>query len=198
MGGHQIRHKELFLSELFIEPVVFSDKFFINFFPRFPEVLQYPVRDVFRRHFQLTADVMFHQFFEKRVVRVRHQIVKADARADKYFFYAGQRPQSAKKRQIIRMIHLQIGTWFREKALSVFADALRHLFLAGRMSEIGGGTAHVVDIALEIRLLYHLLCFPQNGFVASDLHRPALMEGQRTEITPAETPSAADKREFDF
>ncbi len=91
------------------------------------------------------------------------------------------------------MVNFQIRTGFREKALSVFADSLCHLFLAGRPPEIGRGTAHIVNISLKIFLPDHPLCFPQNGLMASDLYRPSLMKCQSAEITATETSSVAGK-----
>ena len=42
-----------------------------------------------RCNFQLTADMILTQFFEKRVIRIRQQIVKPDTGTDKYFLTPG-------------------------------------------------------------------------------------------------------------
>ena len=82
------------------------------------------------------------------------------------------------------------------EALPSAAGALGHLLAAGGMAEIGGGAAHIVDIALEILVLHHLLRFPEDGFMAPGLDDPALMEGQGAEGTGAEATPVADKAEF--
>ena len=51
-----------------------------------------------RCNFQLTADMILAQFFEKCVIRIRQQIVKPDTGTDKYFFdsrYLSEIPENA-------------------------------------------------------------------------------------------------------
>ncbi len=194
MRGHQVRHKELLFAKLLIEPVILPDKPLVDRFPRFAHLLQHRVRDVFRRHLELSADMMFHQFPEKGIVSVRQQIVEADPRTDKDLLYAGQRPQPAQQCQIIGVIHFQIRTGLRKKALSVLADPPRHLLLTGRSSEIGRRAAHIMNISFKIFILQHPFRFPQDRLVAPDLHRPSLVKSQGTEIAAAKASSVADKR----
>ena len=66
------------------------------------------------------------------------------------------------------------------------------------MAEIGGGAAHIVDIALEIRIFRHNLRFPEDGFMAPDLNDPPLMEGQGAEGAGAEAAPVADQAELNF
>ena len=91
------------------------------------------------------------------------------------------------------MIRLQVRTGLREKTLPVLAYSLSQLLFTGRSPEVGGRAAHIVDVSFEIRILYDQLRLLQNGFMASDLHRTPLMEGQRTEITAAEASPVADQ-----
>jgi hypothetical protein len=42
----------------------------------------------------------------------------------------------------------------RVKALPVFANTIGFLFAAGLFPEVGCGAAHVMDIALELRVTY--------------------------------------------
>ena len=51
------------------------------------------------------------------------------------------------------MVCHQIFAGLREQALLSWADSLCHLLFAGREPEISRGASHIVDIALEIRLL---------------------------------------------
>ena len=66
------------------------------------------------------------------------------------------------------------------------------------MTEVGCGAAYIVDVALEILILDHQLRFLQNGFVASGLNDPPLMEGKGAEGAGTKTAPVADQTEFDF
>ena len=86
------------------------------------------------------------------------------------------------------MIHLEIRTWLREQTLTVFAGTCGQLLLTGGLSKLRRGASHVVDIALEQRILRHLPCLRKDGFMASCLHDSALMEGQGAEGAAAKAP----------
>ena len=86
MGRHQIRNQILFKSKPFIDLFVFVGKTFINCIFRLAHHLKNRVCYMLRCNFQLTADMILTQFFEKRVIRIRQQIVKPDTGTDKYFF----------------------------------------------------------------------------------------------------------------
>ena len=66
------------------------------------------------------------------------------------------------------------------------------------MAEIGGGAAHIMNVALEGRILHHKLRFPEDGFVAAGLDDPALMEGQGAEGAGSEAAPVTDQAEFDL
>ena len=96
------------------------------------------------------------------------------------------------------MVRPQVLTRFRKKTLAARTRAACQLFFTGRETEIRGGAAHIVDIALEIRLLGQKLCLLHQGFVASGLDDAALMEGQGAETACTETSPVADQAELDF
>ena len=84
------------------------------------------------------------------------------------------------------------------QALPPAAGAFTQLLFAGRVAEICGGAADVVDVALEIPVLHHDFRFPEDGFVASGLDDPPLMEGQGAEGAGAEAPPVGNQTELDF
>ena len=94
------------------------------------------------------------------------------------------------------MIRHQVFAGLREQALLSRTCPLCHLLFAGREPEIGCGTAHIVDVALEIRLLCQKPRLRQNGFMASDLDDPPLVEGQGTEAAAAKAAPVADETEL--
>ena len=65
------------------------------------------------------------------------------------------------------MIDLQILTRGGGKALFVGANAAFLLLIAGGVTEVGGGAADVVDIALEVGECRDLLCLGNNAALAS-------------------------------
>ena len=85
-----------------------------------------------------------------------------------------------------------------EKTLPVLADPVPELFFTGGMPEVCGGAAHIVKIALEIRIPGQKSGLLQNGFMASGLHRPSLMKGQSAEAAPAKAAPVADQGKLDL
>ena len=75
------------------------------------------------------------------------------------------------------------------------AHTLGHLLLTGGVTEVGGGSADIVDIALEIRLPHHLLRLRQNGLVAAGLDNTPLVEGKGTEAAPSKAAPAGNQAE---
>ena len=94
------------------------------------------------------------------------------------------------------MVCHQIFAGLREQALLSGAGPLCHLLFAGREPEISCGASHIVDIALEIRLLRQKPCLLQNGFMAPDLDDPSLVEGQGAEAAAAKAAPVADEAEL--
>ncbi len=70
--------------------------------------------------------------------------------------------------------------------MPAFAYSAVQLRTARGHAEVCGGSAHVVDIALKVRVLGKLLGFAQYGFVASGGYCSALMKGQRAKAARAE------------
>ena len=57
-----------------------------------------------RRHFQLPAHMICTQLPEKRIVRIRHHIVKPDPRTDEYLLYLRDLAQLPEQPDIVLMI----------------------------------------------------------------------------------------------
>ena len=55
-----------------------------------------------------------------------------------------------------------------------------------------------MDIPFKFFILRHLLCFFQNGRMASCLNDPALMKRQGTEAAATETPTVTDQGKLDL
>ena len=94
------------------------------------------------------------------------------------------------------MVGFQILTRLREETLSVLTDTVGHLLFAGRLTEIGGRTSHIMDITLKIRFPNKLAGFRQKGFVAPGLQNPSLVESKCTEAAATETAAVTDEAEF--
>ena len=113
-----------------------------------------PVGDMLRRHLQLAAYVMLTQLLQENIALwIRQYIVEADSGADKDLLYAGKLPQLPKKADILRMVGPQVRAGLREQALAVRAGPVLLLLFAGRAPEICRRPAHIMDIALKIRIL---------------------------------------------
>ena len=106
--------------------------------------------------------MILNQFPEKGILPVCQQIIEPDAAADKDLFDPGNRPQLPQKRYIVAVIGVHIFAGSGEEALPPGAGAFFHLLLAGRVPEVGSGTAHIVNVAFEVRILYHFFRFPEN------------------------------------
>ena len=90
---------------------------------RFAHLVKHRVTDMFRRHFQLTADMILTQFFQECFVLICQQIIKTNTGADKNLLNSRQCPELAQKCHIILVICLQLGTRFREQALLIRTGA---------------------------------------------------------------------------
>ena len=112
-------------------------------------------------NFELTAHMVFAQFPEKFILPVCKQVIKSDPGADEHFFHSRDVPQFLKERYIITVVRIQIPAWIGKQALTVPADAMFHLFFAGRMPEVCGRSTYIMDISLEILFFCDNLCFSQ-------------------------------------
>ena len=85
------------------------------------------------------------------------------------------------------MVHDHVGTGGGgEAVLAAIAHTPQHLLTAGWETEVGGRAADVVDVALEIRLVGHPLCFGHDAVGAAAGDASALMQLDGAEIAAAE------------
>ena len=198
MAGHEIGHQILIHAVLLVQGVVFFNEPVVNRIFRLAHPAEDGIGNMLRRHLQLPGDVVLHQFLEEGVLFVCQQIVEADAAADEDLLHPGDFPQLPQQSHIVAVVGIHILAGGGVQALPSAAGALAQLLLAGRVAEVGGGAAYIVDVALEILILHHQLCFLQNGFVASGLDDPPLMEGQGAEGAGAEAAPVGHQTEFDL
>ena len=151
-----------------------------------------------RGDLQLSGNVELHQFFKERVFLICQQVVKANTAANKNLFHAGNLSQLTQQRNIVRVVGFHVFAGGGIQALPSAAGTLRQLLFAGRMAEVGGGAAHIVDIALEILVLYHQFGLSEDAFMAPGLDNSTLMEGQSAEGAGTEAAPIGYKAEFNF
>ena len=153
---------------------------------------------MFRRYFQLSADMVLTQFPQKIILLIRQKIVKTDSRSDKHFFHPGNFPEFLKQFYIVAVIRVQIGAGRREKALSVTAHAVCHLLFAGRMPEIGRRSSHIMNIPFKFLFFRDFFRLFDQRIMAPYLDDPSLMESQGTKTASPETSPAASQAEPDL
>ena len=73
-----------------------------------------------------------------------------------------------------------------------------NLLAAGGRAEVRRRAADVVDVALEVGVVRHLLGLRDKRGVAAHLHDAPLVERERTESALAEAPAVARERELHF
>ena len=147
------------------------------------------------RHAQLAGYVVLDQLAQKRAVGigVGHDVVEADARAHEHLLHAGQLPQLAQKTRVVAMIGLHRRAGLRAQTAAVCAGASRALLGAGRPAEVGRGTAHIVDIPLEVGVLGHDAGLLEQRLVGAARDDAPLMEGERAEGALAEAAAAGSE-----
>ena len=152
---------------------------------------------VLRSHLQLAGHMVLYQFLEEGVVRVGHEVIKTDAAADEHFLHTRQLPHPAQDLEIIAVVHDHVGAGGGGQAvLAAIAHAPQHLLAAGWEPEVGGGTADIVDVALEIRLVGHALGFRHDAVRAAAGDTPPLMQLDGAEVAPAEAAAVLDDGEL--
>ena len=110
----------------------------------------------------------------------------------KTFFTFGSSRSLLEQLQIILMIGPKVLAGLRETGTAGWGRRpSSSCFLAGPDPKIRRRPAHIVDITLEIRLLGEKLRLLHDGFVASGLNDPPLMEGQRTETASSKAATVA-------
>ena len=186
VGRHEVGHKVLLLVICLVETLVLAPKPLKHIEMGLAHIVQHRGNAVLRSHLQLAADVVVHQFLKKRLILVLEHIVVADAAANKHLLYPRQGPQPPQKLRVFRVVRIQILTRLRGQTASVFTAAVLLLPRAGGMAEVGRRPAHIMDVALELRVLRKDLRLPQNGLDAPGGDHPPLMKGQRAEVTAAE------------
>ena len=198
MAGHEVGDEILIHAVLPVQGKIFFHKLVVHRVFGLAHPGEDGVGHMLRGDFQLTGNVVLHQLPEKGVFFVRQQIVEADAAADEHLFDAGEFPQLAQQGNIVRVVGVHVFAGGGVQALPPAAGTLTQLLFTGRVTEIGGGAADVVDVALEIPVLHHDFRFPEDGFVASGLDDPPLMEGQGAEGAGTEAPPVGNQTELDF
>ena len=198
MAGHEVGHQELIHIVLLVQGEIFGDKLVVHGISGFAHAAEHRIGHMLRGHFQLAGDVVLHQLPNEGIFFVCQEIVKPDTAADKDLFHPGDLPELSQQGHIVAVVGVYVLAWSGVEALAAAAGTLGHLLFTGRVAEIGGGAAHIVDIALEIRILHHFLRFFQDVFMASDLDDTTLVEGQRAEGAGPEAAPVADQAELDL
>lgn len=93
---------------------------------------------------------MHTQLSEKFVVFVFDEIIVADAAADENLFNLVDGAYLAQKLQIVGMVDLGVFANVGIKALALLAGSVFCLLFTCGKAEVGGGTADVVNVALEV------------------------------------------------
>ncbi len=128
------------------------------------------------RDLKLPAHVIAAKLSKKCLILICHHIIKADARADKYFFNAGKLAKLSQEGKIILVIHRQIFTGLWKQTLFILAGSFFKLLYARRMAKIGCRPSHIMNIALKILVLYKKLRLLYNGLMAPCLYYAPLMK----------------------
>ena len=159
---------------------------------------EHGVGNVLGRHAQLSAHMVLAQLAHERLalVAVGQHVIEAYARAHEHLLHARQFAQLAQKLQVVRMVGVQLAARLRRQAMLVAAGAAAQLRIARRLAIIRRGAAHVVDVALELRVGDHLLRLFHDGLMASHLHDTPLMERQRAKRALAEASAIAGQAEL--
>ena len=99
VGGDQIGHQILVLAVAAVELEVLLTEFLIDLNMGLAHVVQGVGHAVLRGHLQLAGDVVLDQVGEELTAGVLHEIVEADAGADKNFFHPRDGAQLAKQQR---------------------------------------------------------------------------------------------------
>ena len=130
------------------------------------------------------------------VFAVEQRVVESDAAAHEHLLHAGQRSQFAQQLQVVGVVGAQLVARLGRQAALVRAGAAFQLLGASGRPEVRRRPAHVVDIALEVRIFAHCARFGQDRLVAARLHDAPLMEVERAEGAIAHAPAVARQREL--
>ena len=188
--GHEVRYDILSESELVVDLLKFLHEAVVDLDLRLAHLLQYPVRDVLWCHTHLSRDVILADLAEELLIRIRHEVIEAEAGSDKDLLHPRQRTHFAEQLHIVAVIDLQVLTRLWPETFATDTGALRELLLAGWSTELGGRTTDIEDVALEFLILRDLLRLREDAFVGAALHDTSLMHGEGAEIALAEAAAA--------
>ena len=195
VGGDQVGHQVLVLAVPAVELKILLPELLIDLDVGLAHIVQGVGHTVLRGHLQLSGDVVLDQVGEKFAAGVLHQEVETDARTDEHLFDPGDGPQLPQQHHIVGVIGVQVGTGLGGQTGPVFAHPVLELLLAGGAAEGGGRAAHVVDIALEARVMGQGGHLPDDALVAAAGDGPPLVEGQGAEVARPEAAPVMGDRE---
>ena len=196
VAGHEVRNEVLLLADGFGDGEEFFAEALVHREGRFAHAGKHRVGAMLGRDLELTADVILHQLAEKGVVGIGHEVIKANAAADKDLFHLRERLDLLDQLHVFGVIHLQILAGGGGEALASCANAVLELLVAGGIAEVCGGTANVVDVALKVGQLRDLFCLLDHAFDASGAHGASLVEGERAEVAAAKAAAVVGDGEF--
>ena len=192
---HEIGNKVLLLLILFVDAAVLCPELFKHVEVGLAHVVQHAVHAMLGCHLQLTADVILHELCKKFAVFVLQHIVIADAAADEDLLHAGNGAQAAQKQQIIAVIGIKVLAGGGGETVAILAHTVLLLLFAAGMAEVGGGTAYVMDVALELGIAGEGFYLADDGFLTAAGDHAALMEGERAEVAAAEAATVVSNGE---
>ena len=198
VGGHEVGQDVLLLADFLGVGVESAHELLVDGVARFAHHLEDRVGDVFGGQAQLAAHVVLHEFVEEGGVVVEQDVVEADAAADEDLLHARKGTQFAQELHVVLVGDGELVAGRRRQAAFGGAGPVLGLFGAGGDAEVGGGAAHVVEVALEVGLLRHETRFLHDALAAARLDDPALVEVERAEGAVAQAPAVAREAELHF
>ncbi len=130
-----------------------------------------------------------NQLLKKARVRVGEQVIIANPRAHKDLFHPRHRLYPPQQLGIFAVVYLEVLARGGRQAFPVCADPFGALQSAGGRTKVGGRSAHVVDIPLEIRQAGNQLRLRDHTLHAPRADLPPLVKGDGAEVTrPKATP----------
>ena len=196
MAGHEVGNQVLLQAILAAQGEILLHKPVVHRISGLAHPGKHRIGNVLRGNLQLTGHMILHQLPEEGLLLLCQQIVKANAAADKYLLDPGDFPQLPQQRHIVGMVGIDVLAGGGVQALPPAAGTLGHLLGTGGVTEIGGGPPHIVDVALEVLVLHHLLRFLEDGLMTAYLDNSSLVEGQGAEGASAEAAPVAHQAEF--
>ena len=196
MGGDEVGDEVLLLASLTREFLEQRFELLVARYRRLHHVRQRAGFGVFRRDFEVAADVMRHQFLD--VFRRANGKVITQPGADQDPLDPRHRPRLAVKRRQWRVIGIEVVTNLGENAGKAAARGFNAFFLAGQAVHIRRRPAKVGNDAGEPRrFVTNFLDFVQYGSFRAALDNAPLMFGDRAEGATAKTATHDADRKTD-